>query len=222
MTVYSFKMKVAYIILTCKAYWETRAVWQKRTVFENVPMEDIYYLGHTMKPEERLFSWGAGDDYHSLPYKFSDFFKYSQLETYDWFVFIDDDTYLYVDRLLRRLRSLDSFSLYIEGHILTHVAHTEWGIYHSGGAGTVLSRPVYQAIQHYFQSITHEYRAPHWCADICLGLWTKHIHGIQIIHSPEYHTDKYSPENDNPNTALTFHHLKTEEDYHQCYQLRQN
>jgi hypothetical protein len=214
-------MRVAYIILTCKAYWETRAVWQKNTVFSSVPLEDVYYLGHAMKPDERLFSWGAGDDYLSLPYKFADFFKYSQLD-YDWFVLIDDDTYLYVDRLLSRLKLLDPTSMYMEGHVLTHVAHTEWGSYHSGGAGTVLSKPVYLHIQRMLRSIPYEYRSPHWCADICLGLWGKSILGIQFIHCSEYHTDMYQKGRDNPQTAITFHHLKTEEEYRICHSLSQN
>ena len=190
-------------------------------VFSSVPPEDIYYLGHMMKEDERLFSWGAGDDYPSLPYKFFDFFKYSQLD-YDWFVLIDDDTYLYVDRLLERLSSLDPNSLYMEGNILTHIAHTEWGTYHSGGAGTVLSKPVYRYVQRMTRNIPYEYRAPNMCADICLGLWTKYILGIQRIHCPDYHTDMYNPNTDNPNTAITFHHLKTEKDYEICHSLSQN
>ncbi len=214
-------MRVAYIVLTCKAYWETRAVWQKNTVFKNVPLEDVYYLGHCMKPEERLFSWGAGDDYMSLPYKFSDFFRSSELD-YDWYVLIDDDTYLYVDRLLRRLASLDPRSMYMEGNILTHLAETEWGTYHSGGAGTVLSRSVYRYLQRMFRSIPYEYRPPHWCADVCLGLWTRHILGIQKIDSKEYHTEMFHMGEDNPHTAITFHHLKTERDYWTCHSLTEN
>jgi hypothetical protein len=68
-----------------------------------------------------------------------------------------------------------------------------------------------------FSGITEEYRSPHWCADICLGLWTKGIPGIRIEHSDCYHTDMTDltdlADCTDITKAITFHHLKTQEDY---------
>lgn len=210
-------MRIAYIVLTCEKYVNTRMRWQMNTVFSSVGPADVFYLGHTMRPEDRLYSWGAGDDYESLPYKFVDFFRWSRLD-YDWYFLMDDDTYVYTDRLQEQVNAITQTGVnprqdpYMEGHILTHIAHTPWGVYHSGGAGTLLSARVYQEVGQMLRGISGEYRSPHWCADICLGLWTKGIPGIRVEHSDRYHTDMARADDD-IGSALTFHHLKTEEDY---------
>lgn len=214
-------MRIAYIVLTCEKYTSTRVLWQKETVFAGVDPTDIFYLGHTMKKEDRIFSWGAKDDYDSLPYKFVDFFRHSHLD-YDWYFLMDDDTYLYIDRLRNRLTSFVENGMnprhdaYMEGHIMTHIAQTEWGIYHSGGAGTLLSARVYDEVCQMCQTIPAETRTPHWCADICLGLWTKKIAGIRIEHSEHYHTD-CARDTDHVKEALSFHHLTTRDDFLRHY-----
>ena len=213
-------MRIAYIVLTCRAYEATRMVWQKETVFSETDMEDVYYLGHEMRPADRLYSWGAGDDYESLPYKFADFFRRSNLD-YDWYFLMDDDTFVYTERLQEQVRAIQESGTnprqeaYMEGHLLTHIAHTPWGLYHSGGAGTLLSAKVYETVRHMFRGVTEEYRSPHWCADICLGLWTKGIPGIHIVHSDRYHTDMADTggTGGTADIALTYHHLKTKEEY---------
>lgn len=210
-------MKVAYVILTCEKFWETRVVWQRRTSLSSVSSEDIYYLGHRMDPEERLFSWGAADDYNSLPRKFADFFVHSQLD-YDWFFFIDDDTYVYVDRLLQRLRALDPTALYTEGALLDHVA-AEWGCYHSGGAGTVVSKQAYFEIQRMLRRTPREEQIPHWCADISLGRWSQSITGMQMAHCSDYHTTMYEEGRDDSQTIITFHRVNEEEPYRVCHSL---
>ena len=204
-------MKICYIILTCEKYISTRTVWQLETMLVSVPREDIYYLGHKMVQDQRLFSWGAADDYNSLPYKFVDFFRNTHLD-YDWFILIDDDTYVYHDRistLLSTYSPTDSISI---GHVLDHIQHTEWGLYLSGGAGTVLSRTTYNKICDFLSVKERHAEVHHWCADICLGLWLKSC-GVQMIHNHQFHTDTYRPGIDLLEHSITFHHLKIREDY---------
>ena len=225
-------MRIAYIVLTCELYEKTRKVWQEETVFGGVPREDVYYLGHVMRPSDRLFSWGAADDYRSLPYKFVDFFLHWDKERaeddYDWYFLMDDDTYLYVDRLKRRVEGLGvdpRTEPYVEGHLMTHVAHTEWGVYPSGGAGTLLSLAAIQGIRRRLRGMVRggaTYTAPHWCADICVGRWTA---GMRVVHADEYHTEmspvagrkgvivRRREEKEDADLALTFHHLKTKDDF---------
>jgi hypothetical protein len=191
------------------------------TVFRGVPKEDIYYLGHVMRPDDRLFSWGAKDDYDSLPYKFVDFFVRGDevlLEGYDWYFLMDDDTYVYVDRLKEQIvgnlaEVNPKTDAYMEGRLLTHLAKTEWGVYHSGGAGTLLTARVYREVR---DQLRENKNVPHVCADICLGLWTKEIAGVRQEDSYEYHTEM-SPvagrKDKRAEKAITFHHLKTKEDY---------
>jgi hypothetical protein len=211
-------MRIAYIVLTCKKYESTRIPWQKDTVFYHVDPQDIYYLGERMDSEKRLFSWGAGDDYDSLPYKFLDFFRHSCLN-YDWYFLMDDDTFLYVDRFQQHVAALSIMpheQPYAEGHVLTHIANSEWGVYHSGGAGTLLSAYTYHAVQDLLKGFPSNYRTPHWCADISLGMWLKSIPDIQLVHNNLYHYES-AKDGDHVKDALTFHHLSTQDDYLRHY-----
>lgn len=214
-------MRVAYIVFTCQAYLKTRVVWQKATVFAS-GMDDVYYIGPRADASERLYHWGAEDDYKSLPYKMGDFFRASGLD-YDWYFIMDDDTYLYRDRLERRVQELEATGIqpreapYMEGCLLTHLAHTGWGVYHSGGAGTLISAKVYDEVRRSFlafRDVHHApYWCPHWCADICLGQWTAPIVGLCRVHSDRYHTDP-AKAGDGVAEAITFHHLRRREDYY--------
>lgn len=218
----SQKPRIAYIVLTCEKYVNTRVPYQLRTVFRDIPRDDIYYLAHTMDPENRLFSWGADDSYNGLPYKYTDFFRYSNLTGYDWYVLMDDDTYVFCDRLQKAIAPYYASLPLAMGHTLTHVAHTQWGAYFSGGAGTVLSRACYELLSQYVQATADIGElVPHWCADICIGIWMRRHPQIQQVHNPQFHPENIvSAPLDLPH-AITYHHLKTWEEYEECHAIHQ-
>jgi Fringe-like len=205
-------MRICYVVLTCKKYLDTRVKWQKETVFKNIDPRDIIYLGHHMDLFNQIYSWGANDDYNSLPYKFYDFFRNIQFD-YDWYVLIDDDTYVFHDRLVKYLSTCDTNELFAEGRILTHLADTEWGLYHSGGAGTVLSKKAYEWLCDFLRH-SDKSRVPHYCADISLGYWLKQNPDMKMKDNELFHTDMYSRYNDNNfKKALTYHHLTNESNF---------
>jgi hypothetical protein len=191
--------------------------WQKDTSLLNVRPEDIYYLGHVMDTERRLYNWGASDEYHALPYKTADFFRHLDLD-YDWYVLIDDDTYVFHDRLQKILAQFSPNSYITMGHLLDHVKY-ELFSYMSGGAGTAISRAVYNKVCAYVRSCPNP--IIHWCSDICVGKWLIDIRkdvesngGIMTeINNCQIHPEYYDPKKDNMSRALTFHHLKTREQY---------
>jgi len=206
-------MKVCYIVLTCNKYFENRVQWQLETMFKDVNKQDIYFLGHTMDVDRRLYSWGAPDDYNGLPYKFVDFFKHLDI-TYDWYMFIDDDTYVFHSRLLSLLEQYNTEQLYSIGKRLDHVKDSEWGVYHSGGAGTVLSNSLYVKIRELLCSKqTVQECVPHWCADICMGIWTRSIPESITVHYNAFHSDCYNSNTDTLANAITFHKLSSRPDY---------
>ena len=194
-------MRICYVVVTCEKYLDTRVNCQLETMFKSVPLEDIYFLGHKSDPERRLFSWGAPDDYNSAPFKLRDFFFHMTLD-YDWYIIIDDDTYVYTNRLMAFLQSLSHSDLdrMAIGKILDHVKDSEWGYYYSGGAGTVLSRGLYKDICNLIQTNPVEKIVRHNCGDICLGMWIKYIVPIPsqfAINNDNFHLqndkDKVSP-----------------------------
>jgi hypothetical protein len=203
--------RIAYVILTCEKYWNTRVVWQKRTSFARKNV-DLFYLGHMMNPEKRLFSWGAADDYNSLPHKLYDGIKYMDLASaYDYIMILDDDTYVYHDKLLEYLKGYDPKESLAIGRLLDHIAHTEYGMYLSGGAGMVITSALYQQLHEMLNQKRMEESITHWCADICLGQWIKSLKNHAFVNCLRFHTDLVPFTND----AITYHHLKTEEDYYQ-------
>jgi hypothetical protein len=175
-----------------------------------------------MDVPNRLFSWGADDSYNGLPYKYTDFFRYSNLEGYDWFVLMDDDTYVFCDRLVKSLAPYYPSLPFSTGNILTHVAHTQWGAYFSGGAGTVLSRAAYQILSTYVKNTADIGElVPHWCADICIGFWLRRHPQIQQVHNPHFHPENIASDPQDLPNAITYHHLKTWEEYQSCYEIHQ-
>jgi len=204
-------MRVAYIILTCEKYFSTRVQWQLQTMFRHVDRSDLYFLGHTMDPERRLYSWGAGDSYEQLPSKFIDFFKNTDLD-YDWFILIDDDTFVFTDRLQTQLSEYHSHDSFAVGQLLDHIHDSYWGFYLSGGAGTVISRMLYHQLCSYVRTAPSHLVSCHWCADISLCMWIKGVGG-QLFHHPQFHADIYNSSKDDLSKAITFHHLKEWKDY---------
>jgi hypothetical protein len=204
-------MRVAYIVLTCEKYVNTRVQWQLQTMFRHVDRSDLYFLGHTTDPDRRLFSWGAGDSYEELPSKFIDFFKHTDLD-YDWYILIDDDTFVFTERLTALLSTYQSHDSFAVGQLLDHVRDTYWGYYLSGGAGTILSRMLYQQLCTYVRTAPMNFVSCHWCADISLGMWIKRVGG-QLFHHPDFHADIYDPLKGGLQQAITYHHLKEWNDY---------
>ena len=95
--------KICYIILTCEKYIDTRVNWQSATCFKYINNKDCYYL--SCKPvncKKNIYGWYTKDDYTSCPDKYIAFFKNLDL-VYDWYVFIDDDTFIFPDRLQKFL-----------------------------------------------------------------------------------------------------------------------
>ena len=102
------KMKICYIISTCDKYLETRVKYQMETMLKNVNREDIYYL--TAKPdiENRQFGWYCLDDSQNITWKYIHFIYNMNIPYYDWYILIDDDTFVFEKRLRNLLRKYNS------------------------------------------------------------------------------------------------------------------
>lgn len=210
-------MRIAYVLLTCEKYSNTRVIWQLETSLSQVPREDIYYLGHTMDQTKRIFNWGAADDYNSLPVKMLHLFQNMSFDSYDWIFIADDDTYIVTDRLPALLVPYDPTQCVSMGKVLDHIKQ-EYFEYYSGGAGTILSRALFDKVCAHVRA--HQNPIIHWCADICLGKWLIDVAATTSVHTQnnnDFHTDYYRPMVDSLGTAITFHHLK---EWYQYDELR--
>jgi hypothetical protein len=208
-------MKIAYIISTCEKYISTRVEYQKKTFLKYVSDEDIYYLSSKMNETNRIFGWNVPDDPEHILLKYTEFFKNISLD-YDWYIFIDDDTFVFpnrIEKMINENRYNPKDNIYV-GKILDHIQY-EWGLYMSGGAGYIVSRNLYEHFLKIVREETHEKIFRHWCDDLCIGLWILEIakfEPVTTINNDDFHIEMNESE-ESLYKAITFHHLKKKEHY---------
>jgi hypothetical protein len=214
-------MKIAYIILTCEKYFTTRVKYQLNTFLKYVAKEDVYYLTSKMDEQNRQFGWGAADDYNSLPDKVIDFFKNMNID-YDWYFFLDDDTFVFVNRLKDLLSVYNTNRNIYLGKKRNHIKN-EWSTYMSGGAGYILSNSLYKSLIKYVRETPIEKIKLHTCIDLCKGIWIHEIGKTQKVVAISNDAFHHENHNNNENcredykkeleleVAITFHQVRDEQ-----------
>lgn len=168
------KNNVCYIILTCEKYLNTRVKWQNETCFKDVPEKDCYFLScKEVKPN--IYGWDTEDDYKSCIIKYIKFFQNLTIN-YDWYMFIDDDTYVFANRVEQYLSNYDkSEALYI-GVKRDHIPDIR---YTSGGAGFFITNPTYNLLKTHLseeENTTSRVAGYEIYGDVTFGLWIREIH----------------------------------------------
>jgi len=214
-------MKICYIISTCDKYLQTRVKYQMDTMLKNVNKEDIYYLTSKPDVENRHFGWYSMDDTQNITWKYIHFIYNMNIPDYDWYILIDDDTFVFEKRLRNLLTKYNSSENYYIGKELDHIKR-EFCCYMSGGAGYALSKSLYSRITEYVKKIgKNEAYYPlinlkeQWCDDLCIGIWIQEIaktNKVNQFNSNLFHLAEH--ENDSQLTdAVTFHKVITKDQY---------
>ena len=134
-------MSCCYIILTCEKYLNTRAKWVLENSLHKVDKKDIYFLSCEPK-EPNIYGWNTPDNYEGCPMKYIKFFQNMTLD-YDWYFFMDDDTFIFTDRLNEFISKYDKNEpLYIGNRCENY----SFPIYMSGGSGFLLTKPLYLSL----------------------------------------------------------------------------
>ena len=214
-------MKICYIISTCDKYIETRVKYQLEHMFKNVNKEDIYFLTSKPNIEERQFGWYTMDDTQNITWKYIYFIYNMDILHYDWYVFIDDDTFIFKNRIENLLNNYNSKESYYIGNELDHIKE-QFCLYMSGGAGYVISNGLYRHIYNFLKKIgmneAYYYilnLKDQFCDDLCIGLWINEIkkeHAIHQINSNLFHVGLHKSEQE-LESAITFHKVTTEEQH---------
>lgn len=201
-------MKVCYIISTCNKYLDNRVIYQMNSFLKHVNRNDIYYLTQNMNLDLRHFGWNASDTFEDLTYKYIDFFKNMNIQDlYDWYIFIDDDTFVFHHRLIKLLENYNPNENYYIGKVLDHIKY-EFCLYMSGGAGYVISSNLYKLIIDLVRR-EPERAFRHWCDDLCIGLYIIDISKqfkVNMVNDDRFHISK--PDDiDELNYAITYHKI---------------
>ena len=211
-------MKICYIIKTCDKYLDNRVVNQANTSLQNININDLFYL--TSKPDisRRHFGWNTDDSYRYLTLKVLSFLHnidYNE-HAYDWYVFMDDDTFVFTDRLRDFLLKIDSTANYYIGRELDHIKK-DFCLYMSGGAGYIISRSLFILLQSHIKNKGIEFSNKHWCEDLTIGLLIQelvniHNNNIILLNDDRFHVGIHQTEEEIEN-AITFHNVREEEQF---------
>jgi hypothetical protein len=208
-------MKICYIISTCDKYLDNRVKFQMESAFlKDVSSDDIYYLTSKSNIDQRQFGWNCMDDPKNITWKYIHFIYNMDIPQYDWYLFIDDDTFVYKNRLQNMLTKYDVDDCHYIGKELDHITK-DFGLYMSGGAGYAISRGLYKLIYEYVRTKGVNACFKHWCDDLCIGLWIQEIAKttkINQLNSNLFNVDIHA--NDAQlTTDVTFHKVITKEQY---------
>jgi hypothetical protein len=214
-------MRVCYIISTCDKYLNTRVKYQMNTFLKDINKNDIYYLTSKPNKQERQFGWNCMDDEKNITWKYIHFiYNMTDILNYDWYIFIDDDTFVFKNRLENYLKSFNKNDMYYIGY---QCQHENWQLPHylSGGAGYAISSKLYNEIFNYIRSNGINNSFKHWCDDLCIGMWIDELskkYKINRIHNSKFLVShfKHVKELDD---ALTAHQISTIEENNLCYAL---
>jgi hypothetical protein len=206
-------MKICYIISTCDKYLNTRVKYQMKTFLSDVDINDIFYLTSKPNIEKRHFGWNCMDDEKNITWKYIHFFNNMNNNLhYDWYIFIDDDTFVFIERLQSLLKKYNKDHLYYIGNELDHIKK-DFCLYMSGGGGYAISNGLYKLLYDYVKTngINNSYK--HWCDDLCIGLWINELKQTHIINQIDNKNFLIDPhKNDYElNNAITIHRTMTEE-----------
>lgn len=188
-------MKVTYVILTCEAYLPTRGKALRETWLRDV---DFWFLSAHENRAERVLGWNTDDSYASCVDKYVEFFTHVDLDA-DWIVFVDDDTFVYPDRLAAYLEGFDPTQRYYMGYRFPISA--SGGM--SGGAGIVLSRPTYTAVCETLRTQAPERSSLYTDESLCA--WVKTVPDVQFVSDDRFHW-RSAGSVEEQRTAFTFHY----------------
>jgi hypothetical protein len=210
-------MSVCFIVLTCEKYIPTRVKWQTDTFLKEVNPEDIYFLSCSERKEGiyKIYGWNTPDNYEGCPLKYVSFLKNITIN-YDWYCFIDDDSFIHINNLKEYLKSYDHRdNLYI-GHLCTHISPR---FYMAGGAGFILSRSLYYELLAYIRHTDNEKLLISNYGDYCMGMWVKNIENVVIIEGNDYFYQTKYNENSNMKNFISYHFMNSIEDFTYCSEM---
>ena len=214
-------MNIIIFVHTCKLYEESRAKLIENTWANN--RDNVVFVTDNKEStlKKNIFLNEDLHIYHSLNVIKVFQLWLSEYSEYDWFMMIDDDAYLFVDRLKSFLSFFNKDDPYMIGDFLNWIDHNtqfsyDYNAWNSGGPGIVFSK---SAIQNYLQLI---YTLPVATKFTNHDVWLRNIflssekRDIKRVHCPgfyQYGEDKLIKKYSKDSNELISIHLNGKMDY---------
>jgi hypothetical protein len=186
-------MKLIIFIHTCKLYEETRAkllenTWAKNNIDivfitdnENCKLNNYIYIGN--------YNYGA--TYHPINIKKMFYIFMDKYANYDYYMIIDDDSYLYLDKLKQYLSYFNKDKPYMIGDFLNWTDYQDgynfsgnYNFWVGGGPGIVFTKScINEFINLYNTNNTDIMNHDVWLHH----LYTLSNYKIKRVHCPAFH-----------------------------------
>jgi len=134
---------------------------------------------------------------------------------YDWYCFIDDDTFINTNNLNEYLKKIDSNKTLYIGRLCLNYSTP---FYMSGGAGFILSKKTYVDLLQYIKNTDKIDLLQSIYGDLLVGLWITKIKDVEYINNDNFNPTIHNKSSD-LNEFISFHYLKTFEEFEFYYNL---
>jgi hypothetical protein len=156
------------------------------------------------------------DDYLSSMYK-NFYGMYYALENhgdiFDWFLFIGDDVFIYIDNLDKAIQKLNKYDNKIYGEIGNTWPNDRSLFYVLGGGGILFNRTSLSCLCSNNKFSNDELLNNFMYSDVAIG-WIGREAGIQNENIPGIYSQQPAFYNiTEPNKYISFHYIKTEADF---------
>ena len=150
-----------------------RDTWLKDVAkFPNATYKLFYGEGASRQPGSDEVFLSIPDDYAHLPHKTIAICRYAKENDYDFVAKFDDDSFVWVDRLIHEILSSQwDYGGYLNGRVA------------AGGPGYILSRRAFTIIADDCNSNSH------WAEDCTVGKCLFY-HNIQPVHLEDHHSGR--------------------------------
>ena len=202
-------MRICYLIGSCQQNIDTQMKWQRDTWLQYNSHDYFYitdagdpvdptHLGYTVEQRPKEYAC----------HKYYEFLRTLPLEPYDWIVLIEDDTFIFPKRLEDYLATLNPSEPTMIGRCLPTMA---WSV----GAGLVFSRPVITMLKEYLTNTDLIMIPMYDRSDTTITAWVNELPDvINRISLPLLnHYDIDSPFSSTFDVAISYHTLRTEEQF---------
>jgi hypothetical protein len=191
-------MKYLYVILSCEKYIETRCEWVRNTWLRD---SSYVILADKSNKPKGVIGLHTGDEYDRACYKYLEFLRNYDYDA-NFFIFCDDDTFVFTERLEDYLETYDPDKMLYIGH---EQVHPELRVM-SGGAGFVLSRKTVQTLRNYLRNTPDSQIRKNPYGDVGISVWLRQFPTIHI-HDSRFHTQSTGDDIKDIDKAFTFHYV---------------
>jgi len=212
-------MNILYVILSCEKFLPTKCKWITDTWIKKIKKEDQFViLTNKNDIENNIVGYNTGDEYKDAADKYSEFFtNYDLPDRIDWLFFVDDDTYVYTNRLEEMLKlysgnEVIAREIWVGPEVAARGIHKDNGKVvfpinsPSGGSGFAMSRKTFLTIKKY---IIKDLHCKCHNGDVTFGFWFRD-NNIPIINRSDVlrSQNPEHPENIGIKNVVTWHYCE--------------